>query len=85
MTNPTYEQLLVRVQELEAAKNNKRPSGVLSIGKKGGVSMSIEGSWPVTQTAARWRYILSQGPAILKFIKEHKSELAGETVEEVKA
>lgn len=72
----TYEQMAARLAELElqVAKKNAATADI-HIGKKGGVSFKIPGSWPVTLTAERWELVLSNATRIREFIAANKALL----------
>lgn len=70
-TQPTYEQLLARVAELES---NKRKGNALSlkVGAKGGVSLYNTGRFPVTLYPETWVKVLDMAETIREFISTNR-------------
>lgn len=74
MTEPTKEELLARIAELE--KNQKR-SGTLAlkVSEKGAVSVYGMGRFPVTLYYEQWMKLLAASEEIKTFLEENKSKL----------
>jgi hypothetical protein len=59
MANPTYDELIARIAELEAGKRTgKAPSLSFKVAEKGGISMYGTGRFPVTLYAETWIKVL---------------------------
>jgi hypothetical protein len=72
----TIEQMKARIAELESTVAKKNAAtGDIHIGKKGGVSFKIPGSWPVTLKAENWKLVLSNSARILAFIEKNQALL----------
>lgn len=83
MAQPTYEELLAKIAELEANKRTGRaPSLTLKVGLKGGVSMYGTGRFPITLYPEQWVKVLTYttglsvtdllGCEMLKFISDNR-------------
>jgi hypothetical protein len=77
MAEPTYEELKVRLAQLEKEVETKKRSGDLTfkVGEKGGVSVYGLGRFPVTLYYEQWNRLLGAGDEIRKFLEENKSKL----------
>jgi len=74
-TQPTVEQLLARIAQLEADKA-KASKVHFKVGEKGGVSVyGINSRFPVTLYAEQWDRLFAHEPELKAFIKAHRSEL----------
>jgi hypothetical protein len=76
MSEPTKEELLARIAELEKQAGPKR-SGSLEfrVGEKGGVSVYGLGRFPVTLYYEQWVRLLDVAGDLRKFLEENKSKL----------
>jgi hypothetical protein len=76
MSEPTREELLARISELEKQAEAKR-SGKLEfkVGEKGGVSVYGLGRFPVTLYYEQWVRLLDAGEDLRAFLEESKSRL----------
>ena len=75
MSEPTKEELLARIAELE--KRAERPKkGILDfrVGEKGGVSVYGLGRFPVTLYYEQWIRLLEAAPELKAFLEEQKSD-----------
>ncbi len=76
MAEPTKEELLARIAELEK-QAGARPKGGLDfrVGEKGGVSVYGLGRFPVTLYYEQWIRLLDVADNLRKFLEENKSRL----------
>jgi hypothetical protein len=76
MSEPTKEELLARIAELEK-KNEGRKKGALEfrVGEKGGVSVYGLGRFPVTLYYEQWIRLLDVSKDLREFLEENKSRL----------
>jgi hypothetical protein len=76
MSEPTKEELLARIAELEKQSGSKR-SGSLEfrVGEKGGVSVYGLGRFPVTLYYEQWVRLLDAADRLRSFLEENKSRL----------
>jgi len=76
MPEPTKEELLARIAELEKQAELKR-SGKLEfkVGEKGGVSVYGLGRFPVTLYYEQWLRLLAVAVELRAFLEENKSQL----------
>ena len=77
MTEPTYEELKARLQELEKQVETKKRGGALEfrVSEKGGVSVYGLGRFPVTLYYEQWTRLLEAMPNLKAFLEENKSKL----------
>jgi len=77
MTEPSYEELKARVQELEKQADTKKRSGAMEfrVSEKGGVSVYGLGRFPVTLYYEQWMRLLGACDDLKAFIEENKSKL----------
>jgi len=77
MTEPTYEELKAKLQELEKQVETKKRSGAMEfrVSEKGGVSVYGLGRFPVTLYYEQWTRLLNAAPELKTFIEENKSKL----------
>lgn len=76
MTEPTKEELLARIAELEKkAEGRKKGSLEFRVGEKGGVSVYGLGRFPVTLYYEQWVRLLDAAPDLKVFLEENKSRL----------
>jgi hypothetical protein len=76
MTEPTKEELLARIAELEK-QSGSRKKGTLEfkVGAKGGVSVYGLGRFPVTLYYEQWVRLLDASEGLRSFLEENKSTL----------
>jgi hypothetical protein len=76
MPEPTKEELLARIAELEK-QGGQRAKGSLEfrVGEKGGVSVYGLGRFPVTLYYEQWIRLLDAVPDLRAFLDENKSRL----------
>ena len=77
MSEPTKEELLARIAELERENAQKKRSGTLSfkVSEKGAVSVYGMGRFPVTLYYEQWNRLFGAAEDIRAFIEENKSRL----------
>lgn len=82
MTEPTKEELMARIAELEKqAGGRKRGSLEFRVGEKGGVSVYGLGRFPVTLYYEQWIRLLDAAEGLRSFLEENKSRLRLKTKE----
>lgn len=76
MSEPTKEELLARIAELEKQQGSRR-KGTLEfrVGEKGGVSVYGLGRFPVTLYYEQWKRLLDVAEELRAFLEENKSRL----------
>jgi len=76
MSEPSKEELLARIAELEKQQGSKR-KGTLEfrVGEKGGVSVYGLGRFPVTLYYEQWKRLLDVSDDLRTFLEENKSRL----------
>jgi hypothetical protein len=76
MTEPSREELLARIAELEK-QSGSRKKGALEfrVGEKGGVSVYGLGRFPVTLYYEQWIRLLDSAEGLREFLEENKSRL----------
>ena len=76
MAEPTKEELLARIAELEK-QSGSRPKGSLEfrVGEKGGVSVYGLGRFPVTLYYEQWVRLLDSADGLRAFLEENKARL----------
>jgi hypothetical protein len=76
MAEPTKEELLARIAELEKQAGG-RPKGSLEfrVGEKGGVSVYGLGRFPVTLYYEQWVRLLDTADTLRAFLEENKNRL----------
>ncbi len=76
MTEPTKDELLARIAELEKQAGAKRSGRMeFKVSEKGGVSVYGLGRFPVTLYKEQWQKLLAMTDEIRAFLKEHDAEL----------
>lgn len=76
MAEPTKEELLARIAELESQTGGrKRGSIEFRVGEKGGVSVYGLGRFPVTLYYEQWIRLLDAADELRSFLEENKSKL----------
>jgi len=76
VTDPTKEELMARIAELEKQMGSKK-SGRLEfkVGEKGGVSVYGLGRFPVTLYYEQWLRLLGAADELRLFLEENKGKL----------
>ena len=75
-TEPTKEELLKRIAELEQQAQAKKPAGLeFRVSEKGGVSVYGLGRFPVTLYYEQWSRLLDHADELRTFMEENKSKL----------
>lgn len=76
MTEPTKEELMARIAELEKQAGSRK-SGTLDfrVGEKGGVSVYGLGRFPVTLYYEQWIRLLDTADSLRAFLEENKPRL----------
>jgi hypothetical protein len=72
MIEPTREELLARIAELERSKS----SGGIKVSAKGGVSVYGLGRFPITLYASQWDTLATKMPEITAFVDANRDKLA---------
>jgi len=77
MTEPTYEELKARLQDLEKQVETKKRSGTMEfrVSEKGGVSVYGLGRFPVTLYYEQWTRLLDASENLRQFLEENKDKL----------
>ena len=76
MSEPTKEELLARIAELEKkAEGRKKGALEFRVGDKGGVSVYGLGRFPVTLYYEQWIRLLDASKDLREFLEENKSRL----------
>jgi len=76
MPEPTREELLARIAELEKkAEARKKGSLEFRVGEKGGVSVYGLGRFPVTLYYEQWIRLLDASKDLRGFLEENKDQL----------
>ena len=76
MTEPTKEELLARIAELEKqAGPRKKGAMEFRVGEKGGVSVYGLGRFPVTLYYEQWTRLLDAASDLRAFLEENKHRL----------
>jgi hypothetical protein len=76
MTEPTKEELLARIAELEKQASSKKSGRMeFKVSEKGGVSVYGLGRFPVTLYYEQWVRLLESSEALRNFLEENKPKL----------
>jgi hypothetical protein len=76
MAEPTKEELLARIAELEKQSGGRKKGNLeFRVGEKGGVSVYGLGRFPVTLYYEQWIRLLDVSDDLRKFLEENKSKL----------
>ena len=76
MTEPTYEELKARLEQLEKTQGTRRSGSLeFKVGEKGGVSVYGLGRFPVTLYYEQWNRLLDSAERLREFLEENKSRL----------
>jgi hypothetical protein len=82
MTEPTKEELLARIAELEKQVGSKKTGRLeFKVSEKGGVSVYGLGRFPVTLYYEQWQRLLTAADDLRRFLDENKSKLKLKTPE----
>jgi hypothetical protein len=82
MTEPTKEELMARIAELEKqAGSRKKGTLEFRVGEKGGVSVYGLGRFPVTLYYEQWIRLLDTADTLRAFLEENKPRLKLKTKE----
>ncbi len=75
MTEPSKEELMARIAELEEQVKGKRAGKLeFRVSEKGGVSVYGLGRFPVTLYAEQWEKLLGVADALRAFVEEEKQK-----------
>ena len=76
MSEPTKEELMARIAELEKkAEGRKKGALEFRVGEKGGVSVYGLGRFPVTLYYEQWVRLLDMTKDLREFLEENKHRL----------
>jgi len=76
MAEPTKEELMARIAELEKQAGAKRGNRIeFKVSEKGGVSVYGVGRFPVTLYYEQWVRLSDSADALRSFLQENKSRL----------
>ena len=76
MSEPTKEELMARIAELEKkAEGRKKGALEFRVGEKGGVSVYGLGRFPVTLYYEQWVRLLDMAKDLREFLEENKHKL----------
>ena len=76
MTEPSKEELMARIAELEKQTGSKKQGSLeFKVGGKGGVSVYGMGRFPVTLYYEQWVRLLDAADGLRAFLEENKSKL----------
>jgi len=76
VTEPTKEELMARIAELEKQMGSKRTGRLeFKVGEKGGVSVYGLGRFPVTLYYEQWQRLLGAADELRLFLEENKAKL----------
>jgi hypothetical protein len=82
MTEPTKEDLMARIAELEKQVGTKRTGRLeFRVSEKGGVSVYGLGRFPVTLYYEQWQRLLGASDDLKVFLEENKGKLKLKAVE----
>ena len=75
-SEPTKEELLKRIAELEQQAQARKPTALeFRVSEKGGISVYGLGRFPVTLYYEQWSRLLDRAEELRTFIEENKSKL----------
>ena len=75
-SDPTKEELLKRIAELEQQAQAKKPAALeFRVSEKGGISVYGLGRFPVTLYYEQWTRLLTRADELRVFIEENKGKL----------
>jgi hypothetical protein len=75
MSEPSREELLARIAELEKKTERKKGALEFRVGEKGGVSVYGLGRFPVTLYYEQWIRLLDASKDLREFLEENKHRL----------
>src|ERR1700751_1171593 len=77
MSEPSYDELKARLQELEKQVETRKRSGAMEfrVSEKGGVSVYGLGRFPVTLYYEQWTRLLDASENLRQFLEENKDKL----------
>ena len=76
MPEPSKEELMARIAELEKQVGSKKQGSLeFKVGEKGGVSVYGLGRFPVTLYYEQWVRLLDSADGLRAFLEENKSKL----------
>jgi hypothetical protein len=76
MSEPTRDELLARIAELEKQSGTKRTGRLeFRVSEKGGVSVYGLGRFPVTLYYEQWIRLLDTSESLRTFLEENKAKL----------
>ena len=76
MAEPTKEELLARIAELEKQASAKKSNKIdFKVSEKGGVSVYGLGRFPVTLYYEQWIRLLDASDSLRNFLEENKGKL----------
>jgi len=76
MSEPTKEELLARIAELEKQASGRKTGRLeFKVSEKGGVSVYGLGRFPVTLYYEQWQRLLGTSEELKKFLEENKDKL----------
>jgi hypothetical protein len=76
MTEPSKEELMARIAELEKQAGSRKKGGLeFRVGEKGGVSVYGLGRFPVTLYYEQWVRLLDTAESLREFLEENKPRL----------
>ena len=76
MAEPTKEELLARIAELEMQASKQKPGAVaFKVSEKGGVSVYGLGRFPVTLYFDQWLRLLDSAEELRAFLEENNDKL----------
>jgi hypothetical protein len=76
MSEPTYEELKARIEELEKQQKRGRGGSLeFRVSEKGAVSVYGLGRFPVTLYYEQWKRLLEAAPRLQEFLEENKSRV----------
>jgi hypothetical protein len=82
MSEPTKEELMARIAELEKQMGSKRTGRIdFKVSEKGGVSVYGLGRFPVTLYYEQWQRLLGAADELRTFLEENKPKLKLKTNE----
>ena len=81
MSEPSKEELLARIAELEKQVGRKRGTLEFKVSEKGAVSVYGLGRFPVTLYYEQWVRLLDSAEALRAFLDENKGKLKLKTQE----
>jgi hypothetical protein len=75
MTDPTKEELMARIAELEKQVTKKTGRLEFRVSEKGGASVYGLGRFPVTLYYEQWQRLLGAAEDLRSFLEENKGKL----------